>query len=279
MPTGAAALRSRPGSSYVVYLGFLAIFLFFAVMLRDSGFLTVRNLSNIVLQTAPITIMAIGLVFVLSAGEIDLSIGSTVAVSALSAAVALDAWGLVAGVLAGLGAGLAIGAAQRRAGRLSAAAVVPGHAGDPGPLRRRRPVAHRSALDPGDQTPAFTGFFGSGSAVRRAVAGDLDGGRGRDRASRLSRDAASAPMCWRPATTAGRRWSPASACQRIRLGRADAERRARRARRAALCRAAAGGEIHPRRDRPDDGHRRHHRRRHACSTAARARSSARWSAR
>ena len=49
---------------HVVYLGFLVIFVFFAVMLRDSGFLTVRNLSNIVLQTAPITIMAIGLVFV-----------------------------------------------------------------------------------------------------------------------------------------------------------------------------------------------------------------------
>ncbi|MBX4420883.1 hypothetical protein K4H00_23040, partial [Mycobacterium tuberculosis] len=40
---------------YVVYLGFLAIFLFFAIVLRDSGFLTVRNLSNIVLQTAPVT--------------------------------------------------------------------------------------------------------------------------------------------------------------------------------------------------------------------------------
>ena len=39
---------------YVVYLGFLAIFLFFAIVLSDSGFLTVRNLSNIVLQTAPI---------------------------------------------------------------------------------------------------------------------------------------------------------------------------------------------------------------------------------
>ncbi|EIM72314.1 inner-membrane translocator [Nitratireductor aquibiodomus RA22] len=35
------------------------------------------------LQTAPATIMAIGLVFVLSAGEIDLSFGSIVAVSAL----------------------------------------------------------------------------------------------------------------------------------------------------------------------------------------------------
>ena len=78
-------------------------------MLRDSGFLTVRNLSNIVLQTAPVTIMAIGLVFVMSAGEIDLSIGSIVAVAALAAAVTLGQSGLLAGVVAGLGAGVIIG--------------------------------------------------------------------------------------------------------------------------------------------------------------------------
>ena len=94
---------------YVVYVGFLAIFLFFAVVLRDSGFLTQRNLVNIILQTAPATIMAIGLVFVLSAGEIDLSFGSTVAVSALCAAMAMAAMPMAAfpiGILAGLGAGL-----------------------------------------------------------------------------------------------------------------------------------------------------------------------------
>src|SRR3954465_7492026 len=81
---------------HVVYLGFLAIFLFFAIVLRDSGFLTVRNLSNIVLQTTPVTIMAIGLVFVMSAGEIDLSIGSIVAVAALAAAVTINAYGMPA---------------------------------------------------------------------------------------------------------------------------------------------------------------------------------------
>jgi ribose transport system permease protein len=97
---------------YVVYVGFLAIFLFFAVVLRDSGFLTQRNLVNIVLQTAPSIIMAIGLVFVLSAGEIDLSFGSTVAVSALCAAMAMAALpeaALPVGVAAGIGAGLLIG--------------------------------------------------------------------------------------------------------------------------------------------------------------------------
>ena len=76
-------------SQYVVYIGFLLIFLFFAITLGDDGFLTQRNLTNIILQTAPTTIMAIGLVFVLAAGEIDLSFGSIVAVAALSSAVVL----------------------------------------------------------------------------------------------------------------------------------------------------------------------------------------------
>ena len=94
---------------YVVYLGFLVIFLFFAITLYDDGFLTARNLSNIVLQTAPATIMAIGFVFVLSAGEIDLSFGSITAVSALAAAVVMQEHSMFFGILAGLGAGLAIG--------------------------------------------------------------------------------------------------------------------------------------------------------------------------
>lgn len=94
----------------VVYVGFIAIFLFFAATLHDDGFLTQRNLTNILLQTAPATIMAIGLVFVLSAGEIDLSFGSIVAVSALSAAVVLQDYPLIVGVAAGLGVGVAIGA-------------------------------------------------------------------------------------------------------------------------------------------------------------------------
>ena len=96
-------------AQYVVYIGFLLIFLFFAITLGDDGFLTQRNLTNIALQTAPITIMAIGLVFVLAAGEIDLSFGSIVAVSALASAVVLGEQPLFFGILAGLGVGVAIG--------------------------------------------------------------------------------------------------------------------------------------------------------------------------
>ncbi|TPI14534.1 ABC transporter permease [Mesorhizobium sp. B4-1-3] len=149
---------------YVVYLGFLAIFLFFAFMLSDSGFLTVRNLSNIVLQTAPVTIMAIGLVFVMSAGEIDLSIGSIVAVSALAAAVTIASYGMAAGIVAGLGAGILIGlingalvAYVRLPSFLVTLATMGLFAGVSRSMTDLRSISVTNG--------AFTGFFGSGSLL------------------------------------------------------------------------------------------------------------------
>src|SRR5207248_7874630 len=88
----------------------LIILLAFSIVLRDDGFLTTRNLLNIVQQTAPVTVMAVGMAFVLTAGEIDLSIGSIVAISALLSAMVLrtETWFL--GAIAGLAAGSMIGA-------------------------------------------------------------------------------------------------------------------------------------------------------------------------
>ena len=102
---------TRPDlQSLIVYAGFVLIFLFFAVTLGNDGFLSPRNLSNIVLQTAPATVLAVGLVFVLSAGEIDLSFGSIVALAALVAAMVLRNHPLIVGVMAGLGTGILCGA-------------------------------------------------------------------------------------------------------------------------------------------------------------------------
>ena len=107
MPT---FLKDADPSRYVIYVGFLAIFVVFSIVLRDDGFATPSNLLNIVQQTAPVTVMAVGMVFVLTAGEIDLSIGSIVAIAALLAAVVLRDWPWPVGVAAGLGAGALIGA-------------------------------------------------------------------------------------------------------------------------------------------------------------------------
>jgi ribose transport system permease protein len=106
----AVRLRSVEPRRYVVYVVFLLILAFFAVTLRDEGFLSETNLLNIVRQTTPVTVMAVAVVFVLSAGEIDLSLGSVVALSALVTAEVLQTHGAVLGVAAGLGVGLGVGA-------------------------------------------------------------------------------------------------------------------------------------------------------------------------
>jgi ribose transport system permease protein len=96
----------------VVYVGFLAILFFFAVALRDKGFLTFDNMMTIVRQTTPVTVMAVGMTFALSTGQIDLSIGATVALSALVAALVLREVGVWLAVPAGLAVGTLVGAAN-----------------------------------------------------------------------------------------------------------------------------------------------------------------------
>ena len=103
------AIRTIDPSRYIVYVGFLIILVGFSIALKDDGFLTARNLLNIVQQTTPVTVMAVGMVFVLTAGEIDLSIGSIVAISALLAAMTLRTEPWFLGAAAGLAAGTAIG--------------------------------------------------------------------------------------------------------------------------------------------------------------------------
>jgi ribose transport system permease protein len=105
-----ARLRAVEPRQYVVYVAFLLILTLFAVTLSDEGFLDTDNLLNIVRQTTPVTVMAVATVFVLSAGEIDLSLGSVVALAALVSATVMQDHSLVFGVIAGLGVGIAIGA-------------------------------------------------------------------------------------------------------------------------------------------------------------------------
>jgi len=96
--------------NYIIYISFVAIFLFFSVVLANKGFLTGSNLMNIARQTAMISVMAVGMTFVLSAGEIDLSIGSIVALSSLTSALAIRYGGIAAGIAVGLATGFVIGA-------------------------------------------------------------------------------------------------------------------------------------------------------------------------
>ena len=94
---------------YVIYAGFILIFIFFSVTLSDKGFLDPNNLLNIVRQTAMIAIMAVGMTLVLSAGEIDLSIGSVAGLASVTTALALAKFGLIGGICCGILTGIVVG--------------------------------------------------------------------------------------------------------------------------------------------------------------------------
>ena len=93
----------------IIYIGFVVIFLVFALTLNDKGFLNPNNLLNIIRQTAMIAVMAVAMTFVLSAGEIDLSVGAVAGLATVTVAMAIAVAGPVGGILAGLATGLAVG--------------------------------------------------------------------------------------------------------------------------------------------------------------------------
>jgi ribose transport system permease protein len=94
----------------IIYIGFIGIFAVFSITLRNRGFLDPDNLLNIVRQTAIVSIMAVAMTFVLSAGEIDLSVGAVAGFASVVTAMTIRAAGVIPGILAGVGSGIFVGA-------------------------------------------------------------------------------------------------------------------------------------------------------------------------
>jgi ribose transport system permease protein len=80
-----------------------------ATALLTGRFLSPLNLTNILVQSSIMAVIAIGMTFVIIGGGFDLSVGSTVALAGCIAAMAMVKFGLVAGVLAGIATGVAVG--------------------------------------------------------------------------------------------------------------------------------------------------------------------------
>lgn len=93
----------------MVYLAFTLILVTFSILLRDDGFLTSSNLINIGRQAAPIAVMSVGMTFALAAGEIDLSVGSVVALSSLIAADLVSDHGFLVAAVGAIAVGAGIG--------------------------------------------------------------------------------------------------------------------------------------------------------------------------
>ena len=105
------ALLTRNLRTSGIYIAFVAIVVLFAV-LTDGVSLSPNNITNIVLQYSYILVLAIGMVLVIIAGHIDLSVGSVVALTGAVSAILVIKHGMPwwVGMLAALAVGLAVGA-------------------------------------------------------------------------------------------------------------------------------------------------------------------------
>ena len=105
--------RVRGGDigSLPAVLGLIVLVIVFSIL--RPVFFSAGNFANLLTQGAPITVIAMGLVFVLLLGEIDLSAGFASGVCAAVLATVLTDWGWSwpLAVLAALATGLAIGTA------------------------------------------------------------------------------------------------------------------------------------------------------------------------
>jgi ribose transport system permease protein len=80
------------------------------ITFANDAFLSTRNLLNVGRQISLIGIMAVGMTFVLISGEVDLSVGSTYALSGLvTGMLIVQQWALLPAIIAGLLIGTVIG--------------------------------------------------------------------------------------------------------------------------------------------------------------------------
>jgi ribose transport system permease protein len=88
------------------------IVLCLATALMTHRFVSPLNLTNILVQSSIMAVIAIGMTFVIIGGGFDLSVGSTVALAGCIAAMVMVRLGLVTGIIAGVTAGMAVGLAN-----------------------------------------------------------------------------------------------------------------------------------------------------------------------
>ena len=125
--TGAPAPKERPAGivgtalNYLtgqlrqvgLFIALIAIIIFFQIATNGITLAPI-NVSNLIIQNSYILILAVGMVLVIIAGHIDLSVGSVVAFTGAAAGVMITQWGLpwwLAAVLC-LVLGAAVGAWQ-----------------------------------------------------------------------------------------------------------------------------------------------------------------------
>ncbi len=96
-------------NNYMVYIIFIVVMIIFSIWLGDK-FFSLNNIINISKQTAMISVMAVGMTFIIATGNFDLSIGSTVALVGLVVAVVLRSTdNVILSIITGLALAAVIG--------------------------------------------------------------------------------------------------------------------------------------------------------------------------
>src|SRR5215475_4248867 len=85
------------------------IILCVATALMTDRFLSPLNLTNVLVQSSIMAVIAMGMTFVIIGGGFDLSVGSTVALAGCVGAMVMLQFGILAGVVAGVAAGALVG--------------------------------------------------------------------------------------------------------------------------------------------------------------------------
>lgn len=85
------------------------VLLLAAVTVRYDGFLTIRNISNILVQSSINGIISVGMMLVIVLGGIDLSVGSVAALAAVTSAQLINSSSLLVAVLLPIFIGMTVG--------------------------------------------------------------------------------------------------------------------------------------------------------------------------
>jgi D-xylose transport system permease protein len=120
---GGLSIPTSALRAYTMVFALIAIWIYFYFQ-TDGVFLESRNFSNLMRQTAVTGVLAVGMLLVIVAGQIDLSVGSVVGLTGAISAVMLNNWGygLVPSIMTAIIIGFIIGALH---GALVAYANIP----------------------------------------------------------------------------------------------------------------------------------------------------------
>lgn len=114
-------------------LGLLAFIIVLSVLVqfRNHSFLTLENINDLLTNTAILGILSVGMMFVIITRGIDLSIGATLALSGMVAALTVSAFpaipavmAILVGIMIGLACGVVIGFLTSKAGILPIIATL-----------------------------------------------------------------------------------------------------------------------------------------------------------